>query len=105
MKLIKLIFMMIGTFIIVSSCQSVKEGLSGQRKANSDEFLVKMKNPLVLPPHFGELPKPAKDDEDIDNKDDEIDLTKFFKKSDKKKKIDKSNTSLEKSILKKIGTN
>ena len=56
MKLIKLIFMMIGTFIIVSSCQSVKEGLSGQRKANSDEFLVKMKNPLVLPPHFGELP-------------------------------------------------
>ena len=104
MKLIRLIFMMFGTVIIISSCQSVKEGLSGQRKTSSDEFLVKMKNPLILPPHFGELPKPIKDEE-TNNQSDEIDLTKIFKKQDGKKIIDNSNTSLEKSILKKIGAN
>lgn len=36
----------------VSSCQSVKEGLSGQKKKNSDEFLIEKKNPLVLPPRI-----------------------------------------------------
>ena len=39
---------------------SVKETLSGQKKQNSDEFLVKKKNPLVLPPNFDDLPEPQK---------------------------------------------
>ncbi len=89
--------------VIISGCQSVKEGLAGKKKKNSSEFLVQKKNPLVLPPHFGELPKPSKE-EDINNNN-EIDLTKIFKKSDKKKNTDNSDTSLEESILKKIGTN
>ena len=104
MQLIRLIFLMLSTIIIISGCQSVKEGLSGQRKANSDEFLVKKKNPLVLPPHFGELPKPVKNEE-INNQEDEIDLTKIFEKSDEEKTTGSSDTSLEKSILKKIGNN
>ncbi len=40
------------------SCQSVKDGLSGAKKENSDEFLVQKKNPLVMPPDFMKLPKP-----------------------------------------------
>ena len=104
MKLIRLIFMLLGMAIIISSCQSVKDGLSGKRKTTSDEFLVKKKNPLVLPPHFGELPKPIKDEE-INILNDEIDLTKIFKESDEEKTTGSSDTSLEKSILKKIGNN
>jgi len=50
------------------SCQSVKDGLSGRKGENSDEFLVKKKNPLVLPPNYMELPKP-KSTEDINAED------------------------------------
>ena len=44
--------------LILTSCSGVKEGLTGSRKNNSDEFLVQKKNPLVQPPNFNELPKP-----------------------------------------------
>ena len=30
------------------------------KKQNSDEFLVKKENPLVLPPNFDDLPEPQK---------------------------------------------
>tara|TARA_B100001063_G_C16683112_1_gene512899 strand:+ start:215 stop:430 length:216 start_codon:yes stop_codon:yes gene_type:complete len=35
--------------IFVSSCGSVKEGFSSQKKNNSDEFLVEKKSPLLMP--------------------------------------------------------
>ena len=44
--------------ILTTSCQSVKEGLTMQKKNNSDEFLIEKKNPLVLPPDYGKLPEP-----------------------------------------------
>ena len=46
-------------FIFLLGCQNVKDGLTLQKKSNSDEFLVKKKNPLVLPPEFSELPTPG----------------------------------------------
>ena len=36
----------------LTSCQSIKDGLSGRKSENSDEFLVQKKNPLVMPPDF-----------------------------------------------------
>ena len=53
--------------LIVSftSCQSIKDGLSGRKSENSDEFLVQKKNPLVLPPDYLKLPKP---DESVEDK-------------------------------------
>lgn len=101
MKLTKLIFIIFCIAIITSSCKSVKEGLTGQKKASSDEFLIQKKNPLVLPPHFGDLPKPLNED-DTDDKNNEIDLSKVFEESNDKKIIDESDTSLEQSILKKL---
>ena len=104
MKLIKLIFIILCIAIITSSCGSIKRGLTGQKKTSSDEFLIQKKNPLVLPPHFGDLPKPANED-DIDNENNEIDFSKVFGESNDKKIIVESDTSLEQSILKKIGNN
>ena len=52
--------------IFLTSCQSVKDGLSGRKSENSDEFLVQKKNPLVLPPDFTKLPKPNDNLEEID---------------------------------------
>ena len=51
--------------IFLTSCQSVKDGLSGKKRENSDEFLVQKKNPLVLPPNFMDLPSP--EDEVFEN--------------------------------------
>tara|TARA_B100000795_G_C22669978_1_gene387555 strand:+ start:316 stop:630 length:315 start_codon:yes stop_codon:yes gene_type:complete len=46
------------------SCQSIKDGLSGNKSENSDEFLVEKKNPLVLPPKYLTLPKPKNKEND-----------------------------------------
>tara|TARA_B100001057_G_scaffold377853_1_gene383138 strand:+ start:1725 stop:2042 length:318 start_codon:yes stop_codon:yes gene_type:complete len=46
------------TSLLLLSCQAVKDGLTGKKSENSDEFLVKKKNPLVIPPQYLELPKP-----------------------------------------------
>ena len=54
----KISFYLIIFSIFLTSCQSIKDGLSGRKAENSDEFLVKKKNPLVMPPKFMELPEP-----------------------------------------------
>ena len=57
-----------------TSCQSIKDGLSGRKNENSDEFLVKKKNPLVTPPKFMELPEPSSKKEDTEAKQAESDF-------------------------------
>ena len=46
----------------VTSCAdtfgSVKRGLTGSKSKSADEFLVKKKDPLVLPPDYENLPNP-----------------------------------------------
>ena len=57
----KINFYLVIFSIFLTSCQSIKDGLSGKKTENSDEFLVKKKNPLVMPPKFMELPKPEEE--------------------------------------------
>ena len=58
-KFVLLIF--VSTFLI--SCQSVKDGLTGVKRNNSDEFLIEKKNPLTEPPEYGKLPTPENKNE------------------------------------------
>ena len=51
--------LLITILILLYSCQSVKDALTGKKYESSDEFLVIKKNPLVLPPDFRSLPTPA----------------------------------------------
>tara|TARA_Y100000813_G_scaffold153151_1_gene113322 strand:+ start:65 stop:379 length:315 start_codon:yes stop_codon:yes gene_type:complete len=45
---------------ILINCSGVKEALEGQKRSNqSDEFLVKKKNPLQMPPDINKLPQPG----------------------------------------------
>ena len=37
---------------------SVKRGLTGEKRNTTDEFLVKKKDPLILPPDYENLPTP-----------------------------------------------
>ena len=55
MKNLLLIFVLLS---LLAGCNSVKDGLTLKKKSGADEFLVKKKNPLVLPPEFSELPNP-----------------------------------------------
>ena len=71
--------------LFLSSCQNVKNALSGKKYENSDEFLVIKKNPLVLPPNFNDLPTPkdVADTTQFDNIENEIeDLISSIKDSD-----------------------
>ena len=50
-------------FIIffVTSCQTmgdVKRGLTGEKKISTDEFFIKKKDPLIMPPDYENLPTP-----------------------------------------------
>lgn len=63
MKKIKLFFIIFVSLSLLS-CQTVKDGLSGKKSENSDEFLVQKKNPLVLPPEYLNLPRPNDDELD-----------------------------------------
>ena len=101
---------LIGIFLIlllVNSCGTVAEGLSGAKKKSSEEFLIEKKAPLVLPPKFGELPKPdAKKNKDSEfTEEKRLSIEKIIKQSssnDSSIKKKGSSSSFEKSILEKI---
>ena len=89
--------------LFLSSCQGVKDALSGKKYENSDEFLVIKKNPLVLPPNFNELPTPkdVADTTQIENIENEIeDLISSIK--DKDETIESSSSDTESFVLEKI---
>ena len=106
-KLFKNTFYIFLFLFSISACQSVKDGLKGKKKNNSDEFLVKKKNPLVLPPEFDELPVPKKNKE-AEDVEEEIDLRSILTKQSKPDTSltsENSSDSVEQSILEKIKDN
>ena len=97
--------------ITLSSCASLKDGLTGTKRSSSDEFLVEKKNPLTLPPEFNKLPVPNTIivNDKIIKSDEENDLRKILGTGTasikKKPKALITNSSLEKSIIEKIKNN
>ena len=103
----KIIFSLILCSFLIG-CQSLKDGLEGNKKSkNAEEFLIEKKNPLVLPPDFSKLPVP-KNETDKANSEKYFDIKKILKNNtSNNKKINKVETdgSLEKSIIEKIKKN
>jgi len=82
----------------LSSCQSIKENLSMKKKDSVDEFLIKKKNPLVVPPEFSKLPVPKDQTKETEeNNEEELDLSKIITGSETISER-KSSNNLEKSI-------
>ena len=57
----KRIIYILSLLLFLTSCQtfdSVKRGMTGEKRQSSDEFLIKKKDPLILPPDFEDLPLP-----------------------------------------------
>ena len=57
MKNLKIVLLLL-FFIFLSNCTGVQDVMSGNTKT-TDEFLVKKRKPLILPPDYNELPKPG----------------------------------------------
>jgi len=90
--------------LFTTSCadtfDSVKRGLTGQKRNTADEFLVKKKDPLTLPPDFDNLPLP--EDKDLN----EIEVSTFEKNLENAIEEETSSSgSVEDSIIKKIQKN
>ena len=85
--------------LIFTSCGTVREGFTNQKKNSSDEFLVEKKSPLVMPPNYDDLPKP-------DSENNQIQLNNNIKglisKEQKNVVENIKSESLEGSILEKI---
>ena len=95
------------SFLFLVGCQTLKDGLEGNKKSKSaEEFLIEKKNPLVLPPDYSKLPVP-KDETKEEVQNNEFDLKKVLKKTPNADTNSQSevNKSLKKSVLDKIKSN
>ena len=96
-------------FLLNSACaaswEDVKKGLGGAKRTSTDEFLVKKKEPLTMPPKWKELPEPGQSSE-LESEQDEAtdieDLIQLGKKEETLINIEEQSGNLEDSILKQI---
>ena len=89
---------------LVTSCAdtwgNVKRGLTGSKQKTTDEFLVKKKDPLILPPDFESLPSPSDEEEIIEEM---SSFEKTIKQVSETETVTSSDgSSAEDSILKQI---
>tara|TARA_Y100000996_G_scaffold384688_1_gene341528 strand:- start:374 stop:685 length:312 start_codon:yes stop_codon:yes gene_type:complete len=97
------IFLLLVFFVTISSCGSVKEAFTNQKKNSSDEFLVEKKAPLTMPPNYNDLPKPKENIEE--DKPNNIIQDLIVEDEANEDDISKDNSNLEETLLKKIKNN
>ena len=106
-KILNKIIIIVFFFITAcaSSWEDVKKGLGGGKKTSTDEFLVRKKEPLVMPPKWKNLPEPGgvmKSDDEVGEATDIEELIKLGKNKESSTNYEQGNGNLEESILKKI---
>ena len=89
-------------FIFLINCGGgwgdFKKTMSGQKTTNADEFLIKKKDPLVLPPEYGELPLPKSNKK----KTQETSIETILRSNDNTKNETKASSDLENMILREL---
>ena len=99
----KVILFVTFLIFIVTSCTSVKEAgqvLRNEKVKTTDEFLVKKKQPLILPPDYDKIPEPGSSNKIQNN--DKNKIRKILKKSEADQADTNKSGSVEKSIIDKI---
>ena len=100
MSIIKKNFIFIFIFIFLSNCQGLsdfKKVMRGEKVNTTDEFLIKKKDPLILPPDYENLPSP--DERKMASEE----ITVFEKKlGESIEEASDSSSTTEESILKEI---
>ncbi len=98
----KIIYLFI-SLLFLMSCTTMEDAgkvLRNEKIKTTDEFLVKKKEPLILPPDYDKIPEPGSIKSKQKSEDDEI--RKILKNSQKKSNEIKSSISIEDSIIDKI---
>ena len=106
MSIIKKNFIFIFIFIFLNNCQSLgnfKKAMTGQKVNTTDEFLIKKKDPLILPPQYDKLPLPKSGDFQEKKENTVKSILKTGKNSEIKK--GSSVSSLEKKVLEELRKN
>ena len=89
-------------FIFLINCgggfSDFKKTMSGQKTTSTDEFLIKKKDPLVLPPEYGELPLPKSNKK----KSQEVSIENILRSNDNTKNETKASSDLENMILREL---
>ena len=99
---IKKIFLILSLFILLSSC-GVGKALAPQKKSGSDEFLVKKKSPLIMPPSYEELPTPSEKEQRPEEE--RTDIKKILTGNKSETLETDSSNKIENLILKEINKN
>ena len=95
-------FLLIISFLL-ASCGGLKDAgkvLRNEKIKTTDEFLVKKRNPLVLPPDFEKIPEPGSISKTKEDEDEKIKKILKVPKTDNTNK--KKSSSIEESILDRI---
>ena len=88
----------------MNSCKSMQEAgkvLRNEKVKTTDEFLVKQKEPLILPPDYNKIPVPGSLSKDGNSKDGN-NIKKILKNSQSKTPNNNNSSSVEDSIIDKI---
>tara|TARA_X000001036_G_C20693056_1_gene810160 strand:+ start:856 stop:1170 length:315 start_codon:yes stop_codon:yes gene_type:complete len=92
-------------FILTISCGSLSDAgkvMRNEKIKTTDEFLVKKKQPLVLPPDYKKIPEPDSQANNNIKTSEEEKIRKILKGPKKENTSKKNNSSIEKSILNQI---
>ena len=81
-----------------TACGDAAKTLRNEKIKTTDEFLVKKRQPLVLPPDYNKLPEPKSNEKKV-SRDEDI---KSILKTPQKKKSSDTSSSIEQNILNKI---
>lgn len=100
----KKLLILIITLVFLTSCNSFKRAITGEKKKPGSEFMVIKKEPLTLPPDFRDLPEP--EEEDVSEEEETVEVKKILKGITNNTEISTgASEGLEDSILKKIKKN
>ena len=106
MKIFKKLILLSFIFFL-TSCGTLKEGFSNQKKNNNDEFLVEKKSPLIMPPDYNDLPIPNSESNQASSEENSIKnlVTNEEKNTNTSNANSSESTGLEESLLEKIKNN
>ena len=104
MKIFRIIIL-ISWICGLTSCGTLKEGFTNQKKSSNDEFLVEKKSPLVTPPNYNDLPLPTTNGNETESNDTIKKMLSDDEDGNDNFENGNNNKELGKSILEKIKNN
>ena len=103
MKKIKKIILYLSLISFLNSCQSLDTAgkvFRNEKIRTTDEFLVKKREPLSLPPDYRNLPQPGSINS---SKNKEKKINDILRMPEQQSSSKKTNSNIEQSIINKIG--